>query len=49
MFTERTDVEPEAPILWSPDAKSQHVGKDFDVGKDGREKEKGSTKDEMVR
>ena len=34
MFTERTDVEPEAPILWSPDAKSQLFGKDSDAGKD---------------
>ena len=34
MFTERTDAEPEAPILWSPDAKSQLFGKDLDAGKD---------------
>ena len=30
----RTDSEAEAPILWPPDAKSQHISKDPDVGKD---------------
>ena len=25
MFTGRTDTEAEAPILWPPDAKSQHM------------------------
>ena len=29
MFTGRTDTEAEAPILWPPDAKSQHIGKDL--------------------
>ena len=24
----------EAPVLWPPDAKSQHIGKDPDAGKD---------------
>ena len=28
------DAEAEAPILWSPDAKSQLTGKDSDAGKD---------------
>ena len=32
MFSGRTDAE--APILWPPDAKSQLIGKDPDVGKD---------------
>ena len=27
IFTGRTDVEVEAPILWSPDEKSQLIGK----------------------
>ena len=31
----RTDDE--APIPWPPDAKSQHIGKDPDAGKDGRQ------------
>ena len=30
----RTDAEAEAPILWSPDAKSQLTEKDPDLGKD---------------
>ena len=30
----RTDAEAEAPILWQPDAKSQLIEKDPDVGKD---------------
>ena len=34
IFIGRTDAEPEAPILWSPDAKSQLTGKDSDAGKD---------------
>ena len=37
------------PVLWPPDAKSQLVGKDPDAGKDWRQEEKGTTKDEMVR
>ena len=28
MFMGRTDAEAEAPILWSPDAKSRLIGKD---------------------
>ena len=32
MFIGKTDAE--APILWSPDAKSQLIGKDPDAGKD---------------
>ena len=28
------DAEAEATILWSPDAKSQLIGKDYDSGKD---------------
>ena len=34
VFIGRTDVEAEAPILWSPDVKSQLFGKDSDAGKD---------------
>ena len=30
----RTDAEAEAPIFWSPDAKSQLIGKAPDAGKD---------------
>ena len=34
VFTGRTDVEAETPILWPPDAKGQLTGKDPDAGKD---------------
>ena len=34
VFIGRTDAEAETPILWSPDVKSQFVGKDPDAGKD---------------
>ena len=37
---EGTDAEVEAPIIWSPDAKSQLIGKDPDAGKDWRQEEK---------
>ena len=36
------------PILWPPDLKSQLIGKDPDVAKDWRQKEKRTTEDEMV-
>ena len=42
----RTDADIEAPILWPPDAKSQLIIKDPDVGKDWRQEEKGMTEDE---
>ena len=34
IFIGRTEAEAEAPILWPPDAKSQTLRKDSDVGKD---------------
>ena len=34
MFIERTDTKAEAPILWSPNVKSQLIGKAPDAGKD---------------
>ena len=48
IFIGRPDAEAESPILWLPDAKSWLIGKDPDAGKDWRQKEKGTTKDEMV-
>ena len=35
-------------MLWPPDAKTRLIGNDPDVGKDGRQKEKGAVEDEMV-
>ena len=46
IFIWMTDVEPETPIFWPPDAKSWLIGKDPD-GKDWR-LEKGTTEDKMV-
>ena len=34
MFTGRTDVEAETPVLWPPDVKSCLTRKDLDAGKD---------------
>ena len=47
IFIGRTDAE--ALILWPPDTKSWHIGKDPDAGKGWRQKEKGVSEDEMVR
>ena len=49
VFIGKTDVEAETPIFWLPDAKSWHIWKDPDVGKDWGKEEKGMTEDEMVR
>ena len=43
ILTGMTDAEPETPILWPPDVKSQLIGKDPDAGKDWGQEEKGST------
>ena len=48
LFTARTDVEAETPILWSPDGKNQLIWKDPDAGKDWKWEEKATTEDEMV-
>ena len=48
VFTGRTDVEAETPILWPPEAKSWLIWKDPDAGKDWGLEEKGTTEDEMV-
>ena len=48
VFTRRTDVEAETPILWPPDAKSWLIWKDPDAGKDWGQEEKGTTEDKMV-
>ena len=48
MFTGRTNVEAETPILWPPDAKCWLTWKDPDAGKNWGQKEKGTIEDEMV-
>ena len=47
IFTGRTDIEAEAPILWPPNVKSRLIGKDPDAGKDWGQKEKRASEDEM--
>ena len=46
VFTGRTDVEAETPILWPLDAKNWLIWKDPDAGKDWRQDEKGTTEDD---
>ena len=48
IFTGRTDVEAETPILWPPDMKNWLIGKCPDDGKDWRWEKKGTTEDKMV-
>ena len=48
IFIGRTDVEADTPIFWSPDVKNWLIGKDPNAGKDWRQKEQGTTEDEMV-
>ena len=49
IFIGRTNAEAETPIFWSPDAKSWLIRKDYDAGKDWRQKVKRVAEDEMVR
>ena len=49
MFIGRTDAEAEIPILWPSDVKNWLIGKDPNAGKEWRQEENGTTKDEMVR
>ena len=48
VFTGRTDVEAETPILWPPHVKSWLIWKDPDAGKDWGQEENGMTENEMV-
>ena len=48
IFTGRTDVEAETPILWPPYVKSWLTGKDPYAGKDWGQEQNGMTEDEMV-
>ena len=48
VFTGRTNVEAEIPMLWPPDTKSWHPGKDPDAGKDWGQEEKETTEEERV-
>ena len=48
VFTGRTDVEAETPVLWPPDVKSWLFWKDPDAGKDWGQEEKGMPEYEMA-
>ena len=48
IFIGSTDVSAEVTILWPHDAKNWLIGKDLDSGNDWRQKEKGTTEDEMI-
>ena len=48
IFLGKTVAEVKVPILWSPDPKSWHAGKDPDTGQDWRQNEKGVAEDEIV-
>ena len=48
VFSGRTDVEAETPVLWPPHVKSWLIGKDPDAGRDWGQEEKGMTEDEMA-
>ena len=48
IFIGRTDAKAQTPIVWPPDAKNWLIGKDPDAGKDWKQEEKGTIKDEMV-
>ena len=48
IFIGRVDAEADAPVVWPPDDKSWLTAKDSYAGKDWRQKEKGTTEDEMV-
>ena len=48
VFIGKTNAEAETPIFRPPDVKSLLIWKDPDAGKDWRQKEKGTTEDEMV-
>ena len=47
-FFGRNDAKAEAPVLWTPHAKSWLIGKYSDAGRDWAQEEKGTTEDEMA-
>ena len=48
VFTGKTDVEAETPVLWPPDGKNWLIWKDPDAGKAWSWEEKGTTEGEMM-
>ena len=48
VFFGRNNAKAETPIFWPPHVKSWFIGKDSDAGRDWRQKEKGTTENEMA-
>ena len=48
IFIGRTDAKAEATTFWTPDVKTQLIGKDPDAGKDWRQKKR-TAEYEMIR
>ena len=48
VFSGRTDVEAETPVLWPPHAKELTHWKRLMLGGSGGQEEKGTTEDEMA-
>ena len=48
VFFGRNDAKAEIPVLWPPHVKSWVIGKDFDVGRDWGQEEKGMTENEKA-
>ena len=48
VFSGRSGIEAETPVIWPPDAKSWLIGTDPDAGKDWGQEKKGTTVDEMI-
>ena len=48
IYVGRIDSEPEAPVLWPPNANNWLIRKDPNAGKDWRQEEKGTIENEMV-
>ena len=46
-FFGRNDAKAEAPVLWTPHAKSCLIGEDFDTGRDWGQEEEGTTQHEI--
>ena len=47
-FFGKNDAKAETPVLWPPQVKRCHIGKDSDAGRDWGQEEKATTEDEMA-
>ena len=49
IYNQVEDAEAQSPIPWPPDTNKRIIRKDPNVGKDGKQEEKGMTEDKIVR